>query len=193
LAVARIVVIVTAIAAVVLCAGCGGSGSKTTGTKSAGGLPVGGARQEVSARQGAFRTVVPFGFAYTPSASQYYAVGPTQLIGPGHEGEVINLVVIREPVVPGDANALAGRLARTLRRQRNVHNLLGPVALSVGGVPALAVDYGQSEGKKGEAHYRQIFVRHGKWVYIIQMGAPAAKEAAASGALEEVVNNWRWQ
>ena len=165
----------TTIAAVVVFTGCGGGSGKKTGTR------------VVSAKSRTFRTVVPLGgFTYNASQAQYAVEGN------GVRGGIL-LVVIREPVERvGGIDALARRSLRAARHERGIHQVSGPSALSVGGDPALAMDYSSRE-KAGESQLHQIFVRHGKWVYVIREAWPTVQQAAASGALEEVLSHWQWQ
>ena len=173
---------VTTIAAVVLLAGCGGG----SGNKSAGTVSSSGAREVVSARQGAFRTVVPLGYSYSPSVTQYRVAGP-------QEGGIYDVVLVtREPVRLGDMNTLAGRTLRAARRLPKAHQVSQLGGLSVDGEPAVAVDYVvPAEGR--ETHVRQVFVNHGQWVYVITASSVTTQYATNSGALDEVTGYWRWQ
>jgi hypothetical protein len=169
----------TTIAAVVLLSGCGGgSGGKSAGT-------VGGSRV-VSAREGAFRTVVPVGFHYSGSQTQFNTEGVGVNAG-------MALVVIREPVrVVGGIKASARRTLSGARHETGVHRLSGLTALSVGGEPALAEGYAGTEKGK-EWNFHQVLVRHGPWVYFIREAWSAGQHAAAVAALKEVLSNWQWQ
>jgi hypothetical protein len=174
----------TAIAVAVLFAGCGGgSTNKSAGTVSGSGSRV------VSAKSGKFRTVVPLGFSYiTGSQAQYQSSGPEEAKG----SPVVNLVVIREPAAQGDINAVARRTLSAVRHQPGVRAVSGPLPLSVGGQPALAVEYGVRE-KGEESHYRQVLVRHGPWVYYIREAWPARQASTAQSGFEELLSNWQWQ
>jgi hypothetical protein len=175
----------TTIAAVVLFAGCGGgspSGTRSPG-KTAGTSSVGG-RRVVSAKGGAFRTVVPSGFTFAPESTQYYASRPAE------GGRSNSLIVIREPLTAGDVNAVARRTLLALSHERYVHQVR-PSALSINGERALAVSYvTTTQGRQW--HVRQVFVGHGEWVYYIRMFSPG-QYALASGAFDELISNWQWQ
>jgi hypothetical protein len=172
----------TTIAAVVLVAGCGGG----SGKKSAGTVPVSGFSRMVSAKSGAFRTVVPIGFTRIVAAAQYQAAGPEE------DGVTTSLVVIREPVRDGDINAVASRTLSAVRHQPGAHDLSRPSALSVGGQPALALDYAVSETGR-EWDFRQVFVRYGAYVYYIRETSLPPQYAVALSAFEELLSNWQWQ
>ena len=184
------------IAAVILLAGCGGgSGTKSTGTPSVGGSPtgtssVGGSRQVVSAKEGAFRTVVPVGlYLQTGSEFSYYAT-----TGPQEHGAPTAVLVLHEPVPPGGINAFVRSTLRALKRQsRSARRLSGPFALRVGGEPALAVDYLQPEEGGKESRWRQVFVMHGESFYVIREYSSPAQHAVGLAALEEVLSHWQWQ
>ena len=176
----------TTIAALVLFTGCGG-GSGNTGHSAprARGLVGLGLARVVSAKQGAFRTVIPLGYSYNASETQYDIEGTGALDG-------ILVVVVREPAQLGDINAFARRLVASARRVPSIHRISRPSALSVGGEPALALDYVSRE-KSGASVVRSVFVRHGQFVYIIREGWPAAQRAPALAALEQILSNWQWQ
>lgn len=179
----RTVARLTTIAAVLVVTGCGAG----SGKKSVSGLTSrDGAGQEVTARQGAFRTVVPAGYAYTQSVTQYRVAAPG-------EGGIYNVVlVVREPVRLGDMNVLSHRTLSAAKRQPHIHVISPLRRVSVDGEPALAVDYVEpAEGR--ETHVREVFVNHGGWVYIIQASSTATQFATNSGALEETIAHWRWQ
>jgi hypothetical protein len=181
--VARSVARLTAIAAAVLFAGCGGgSTSKSSSGTGSVGRPV------VSAKSGAFRTVVPLGFTYIRSQAQYQSTGPEE----GKGVPTADLVVIREPVAQGDINAVARRTVRAVRHEPGARPPSGPLALSVGGQPALAVEYVVRENGE-ESHFRQVFVRHGGSVYYIRESWPLRQASAAQSGFEELLSNWQWQ
>ena len=165
------------LAAVLMFVGCGGGSGKKSVT-------AGGVSRVVSARQGAFRTVIPLGYTYSPGAAQYIAFGPQE------NGIYDSLVVIREPVRLGDINTLVRRELTAIRRQK-VHQLSRQRS-SVDGEPAIAIDYlAPAQGK--ETHLREVFASHGQWVYVIRTSAVTTQYATSLGALEEVINNWRWR
>jgi len=173
----------TTVAAVVLFAGCGGGSAN----KSAGSVSAGAVSRDVSAKEGGFRTLIPLGYTKSASETQYNAIGP-------QEGGIYDTVlVIHEPVRLGDINTLARRTLRVTRHQKRIHHVSQIHRLSVGGEPALAVDYYVSPGGgQGEAHLRQVFVSHGKWVYIIRASAVITQDAVSLRALDEVISNWQW-
>jgi hypothetical protein len=176
------------IAAVVLFTGCGGgSGNKGVGTKNSASTESVGGRQVVSAKDGTFSTVIPLGYTYSPSGPPQYEVR-----GPKEKGIVDTMIVIHEPVRRGDMNAYARRTLRAVRQQPGLHQLSQLRRLSVGGEPALAIDY-VLPALKTEAHISQVLIGHGEWVYIIRADAPTTGYATASGALEEVIGNWKWR
>jgi hypothetical protein len=174
------------IAALVLFSGCGGgSGNPGLSAPRARGLVGLGLSRVVSARQGAFRTVIPLGFSYNPYQAQYDIEGTGALAG-------TEVVAIRESVQLGDINAWVRRTVDATRRIPRIHRVSRPSALTVAGEPALALDYTARE-KGEESAYRQIFVRHGQFVYIIRGAWPAAQRAPASAALEQILSSWQWQ
>jgi hypothetical protein len=193
----------TTIAALVLFTGCGG-GSGNTGHSAprARGLVGLGLARVVSAKQGAFRTVIPLGYSYNASETQYDIEGTGALDG-------ILVVVVREPAQLGDINAFARRLVASARRVPSIHRISRPSALSVGGEPALALEYAAREkiaaagGRRPraaparpgweESALRSVFVRHGRFVYIIRAAWRPGQHAPASAALEQVLSNWQWQ
>jgi len=167
-AVARSVARLTTIAAVVLLAGCGGgSGNKSAGTESTAGAGSAAGSRLATARQGAFRTVVPVGFHHLSAQTQY------NVEGDGARGGIV-LLVIREPAALGGINAFARRVLSAARHEAGVHRLSGPTPLSVAGEPALRVGYAASE-KTGESNILQVLVRHRGWVYFIR-GANGAND-----------------
>jgi hypothetical protein len=170
----------TAIAAVVLFAGCGGGSAKKSAVSSSASAP-----RAVSATAGVFRTVVPLGFTTIDSKAQFYATGLDE------DKVVTSLVVIREPVRLGDVNAVARRTLRLRSHQRNTHQVSHPSPLTVGGEPALELDYVLTEGGR-EWHAREVFVRHRGFVYYIRDFSPG-QYALASTALEELLGSWQWQ
>ena len=186
----------TTIAALVLFSGCGGgSGNPRRSEPRARGLVGLGLSRVVSAKQGAFRTVIPLGFEYNPAQAQYDIEGSGALGGS-------QVVVVREPVQPGDINFFARRTAYFARRVPSIHRISRPSALIVGGAPALAMNYESREkavhGRNGGAPaevstVRTVFVRHGEFVYLIRGAWPAARRAPALAALEQILSNWQWQ
>ena len=176
----------TTIAALVLFSGCGGgSGNPRRSEPRARGLVGLGLSRVVSAKQGAFRTVIPPEFDYNPQQAQYDIEGTGALAG-------TVVVVVREPVELGDINFFARQTVHFARRVPSIHRISRTSALSVGGEPALALDYVSRE-KSGASVVRSVFVRHGQFVYIIREGWPAAQRAPALAALEQILSNWQWQ
>ena len=180
----------TTIAALVLFSGCGGgSGNPRRSEPRARGLVGLGLSRVVSAKQGAFRTVIPPEFNYNPHEAQYDIEGTRALAGTA-------VVVVREPVELGDINFFARQTVHFARRVPSIHRISRTSALSVGGEPALALDYTARErvrGKSEESTLRTVFVRHGQFVYLIRAGWPAARPAPALAALEQILSNWQWQ
>jgi hypothetical protein len=186
----------TTIAALVLFTGCGGgSGNPGHSAPRARGLVGLGLAREVSGKEGAFRTVIPLGFEYNPAQAQYDIEGSGALGGS-------QVVVVREPVQPGDINFFARRTASFARRVPSIHRISRPSALIVGGAPALAMNYESREkavhGRNGGAPaevstVRTVFVRHGEFVYIIRAAWGPAERAPTLAALEQVLSKWQWQ
>jgi hypothetical protein len=139
----------------------------------------------VSAKQGAFRTVIPPEFDYNPQQAQYDIEGTGALAGAA-------VVVVREPAQLGDINFFARQTVHFARRVPSIHRISRTSALSVGGEPALALDYAVRE-KSGAWTVRTVFVRHGQFVYLIREAWPAARRAPALAALEQILSNWQWQ
>ena len=102
------------------------------------------------------------------------------------------MLVLNEPVPPGGINAFVRSTLRALKRAPSAHHLSGPFALSVGGEPALAVDYLLPEEGGKESHWRQVFVRHGESVYVIREYSSPAQHAVGLAALEELLSHWHW-
>jgi hypothetical protein len=176
----------TAITAVVLFSGCGGgSGNPRHSEPRARGLVGLGLSRVVSAKQGAFRTVIPPEFNYNPHEAQYDIEGTRALAGTA-------VVVVREPVELGDINFFARQTVHFARRVPSIHRISRTSALSVGGEPALALEYAVRE-KSGESAVRTVFVRHGEFVYLIRGAWPAARRAPALAALEQILSSWQWQ
>ena len=186
----------TTIAALVLFTGCGG-GSGNTGHSAprARGLVGLGLARVVSAKQGAFRTVIPPEFDYNPEQAQYDVEGTGALAGTA-------VVVVKEPVRLGDIHFFARQTVHFARRVPSIHRISRPSALIVGGAPALAMNYESREkavhGRNGGAPaevstVRTVFVRHGRFVYLIREAWPAAQRARALAALEPILSNWQWQ
>jgi hypothetical protein len=199
----------TTIAALVLFTGCGGgSGNPGHSAPRARGLVGLGLAREVSAKEGAFRTVIPLGFEYNPSQGQYDIEGSGAVGGS-------QVAVVREPVQPEvlqvpvksllhikGINFYARRTAYFARRVPSIHRISRPSALIVGGAPALAMEYESREkrvvGKNGGAPaevstVRTVFVRHGEFVYIIRAAWQPGQRAPALAALEQVLSRWQWQ
>ena len=176
----------TTIAALVLFTGCGGgSGNPGHSAPRARGLVGLGLAREVSGKEGAFRTVIPPEFDYNPQQAQYDIEGTGALAG-------TVVVVVREPVQPGGINFYARRTAYFARRVPSIHRISRTSALSVGGEPALALEYAVRE-KSGESAVRTVFVRHGEFVYIIRAAWGPAERAPTLAALEQVLSKWQWQ
>ncbi|SRR6266566_1858050 len=175
----------TAFATLVLFAGCGGgSTNKSAGTKAQGG-PI-----PIPAKEGEFRTVIPRGYTNNPSVAQYWARGPE-----AEDGLAINLIVVRQAVPKAvDLKTFAdGTLGSFSHRAGRGSHL---EQLSVDGEPAVAADYfvtasGTLKGRK--THVRQVWVKHGPWVFFIRDIAPPVQYAASLGALGEVLAKWHWQ
>ena len=171
---------------VVVCA-CGNTfktGSTKKGTRSV--LPAG--PTPIVSKEGEFRTVIPRGYTNNPSAAQYWANGPAE------GGFLASVIVVRKGVsTQVGISTYIHRLMRFLRPliQRPSH--LEP--LRVSGEPALAMDYfvtatGSLKGKV--THVRQVFVKHGPWVFFIRDIALPAQYAASLPALDEVLVSWHW-
>ena len=176
----------TTIAALVLFSGCGGgSGNPRHSEPRARGLVGLGLSRVVSAKQGAFRTVIPPEFDYNPQQAQYDIEGTGALAG-------TVVVVVKEPVRLGDIHFFARQTVHFARRVPSIHRISRTSALSVGGEPALALDYAVRE-KSGAWTVRTVFVRHGRFVYLIREAWPAAQRARALAALEPILSNWQWQ
>ena len=95
-------------------------------------------------------------------------------------------------VWPVDFYFFAWSHVRILRSAPSFRSPSGPLALSVGGQPALAVEYGVRE-KGEESHFRQVFVRYRGWVYYIRETWPPKQASTAQSGFEELLNNWQWQ
>jgi hypothetical protein len=170
----------TIAAAIVLLAGCGGGSHKSST------VTVGGGPQTVPATGKTFSTVVPLGFTYISSKAQYYAVGAEE------NGHTTNLVVIHEPARLGDINTIARHFVSAYHKKFPGGRISGPTALTVGGEPALKLDFLENEGRE-HWHGREVFVRHGEWVYYIRDFSPVAQDATAGPALEELIGAWKWK
>jgi hypothetical protein len=136
----------------------------------------------VTAKQGAFRTVIPPEFDYNPEQAQYDIEGTGALAG-------TVVVVVKEPVRLGDIHFFARQTVHFARRVPSIHRISRTSALSVGGEPALALDYAARE-KSGAW---TVFVRHGQFVYLIREAWHPAQRAPALAALEPILSNWQWQ
>jgi hypothetical protein len=89
----------------------------------------------VSAKEGTFRTVVPVGYTYSQSVTQYRVSGPK-------EGGIYDVVlVVREPLPLCDMNVLAHQTLHAAMHQPHTHASSHPARASEDGEPALAVDY----------------------------------------------------
>jgi hypothetical protein len=176
----------TTIAALVLFSGCGGgSGNPRRSEPRARGLVGLGLSRVVSAKQGAFRTVIPPEFDYNSHEAQYDIEGTGALVGTA-------VVVVREPAALGDINFFARQTVHFARRVPSIHRISRTSALSVGGEPALALDYAVRE-KSGGSTLRTVFVRHGEFVYLIREYWRHGQRAPALAALEQILSNWQWQ
>jgi hypothetical protein len=177
-----------ALAVVMLFAGCGG-GSSTKSTKSAQTVSGSGTSREVSAKEGEFRSIIPAAYENaSETGGQYWARGPEE------NGFRTSVIVVREHARKDDINSFARRTVRVMRRV--AHRVSPLEALSVDGVPALAVDYtatsgGAAQGK--EMHVRQVMVKHGAWIFLIRDFALPKQYPASLEALDEVIHNWHWQ
>jgi hypothetical protein len=90
-----------------------------------------------------------------------------------------------------DIKTVARRTLRSVSHERGVHRLSHLLTLSVDGEPALAVAYLlKAEGK--EWNVRQVFVRHGEWIYYIQVFLPPHSQLTSS-TVDELLHNWHWQ
>jgi hypothetical protein len=167
------------VAMLLLFAGCGG-GSSSKSAKTVNSL--GGTSREVTAKEGEFHTVIPQAYEHAAEAPvQYWARGPEE------NGFRTSVIVVREAVRKGDINAYARRIVRAARRAaRRISPLQ---ALSVDGVPALAVEY----VTEGTQRVRQVMVKHGSWVFLIRDFALPKQYPASLEALDEVIRNWHWQ
>jgi hypothetical protein len=170
--------------ALMLVAGCGGgSANKTTGTQ-APSAKTGGI---VSAKEGAFRTVIPPTYRQTDSPAQYYVVGTEE------DGFAPSLVVVREKA-RGGISALARDRRRTYRTF--LHRVSRLEASSVDGNPAFALGYttkGTGTQKGKEFSVRQVLVKNGQWLYIISAISLPTQAAASRSSLNEVIQDWHWQ
>jgi len=181
--VTRPAAILITLATLMLVAGCGGGSTK----KRAGSVLQVGPRPIVS-KEGEFRTVIPRGYTNYPSVAQYWANGPQE------DGFVASVIVIRKGVSREvGISTYVHRLMRFLRPLIRRASHLEP--LSVNGEPALAMDYfvtatGSLKGKV--THVRQVFVKHGAWVFFIRDITLPAQYAASLPALDEVLRNWHW-
>jgi hypothetical protein len=181
---ARGVVRLMTITAVVLFAGCGGSSNKSART-----LSVGGGSREVIAKEGEFRTVIPPAYALYPSAAQYWVRGPEE------QGFVTSLIVVREPVrKTADITTLARRVRTVITHVARRVSHLEP--LSVDGIPAFGVDYlvtGGGTAKGKVTHVRQVLAKHGRWLYFIRDITLPTQYATSLEALDEVIRAWHWR
>ena len=100
------------IATAAMLAGCGGASStKTASTKTAITRSQStGSGHVVTAKSGAFSTIVPQGYTYAPTAAQYVVTG-------SEAGEgVPTIAVVRQPSSAGDVATVARQTLRALRR-----------------------------------------------------------------------------
>jgi hypothetical protein len=173
------------LATVAMLASCGGGSSNTTATTRSEGA---GSGQVVYAKERGFSTVVPRGYAYKPGVAQY-AVSADE--AGGHETV---LDVVHQPAGEGDISTVARRVLGALRNPTNRPKHISPLrSLSVAGEPALAVDYVPTPARHvPPQHVLLVFVRHGEWVYTIQVVASPAGYPAAYEAFEGLTRNWRW-
>jgi hypothetical protein len=183
---------------------CGGGSSSAPGTTSStGGAPAStaaagdtgaapsGARVIV-ARHGGFRTVLPSGFRRKGSRG-----GDVELRVTLHSdgGRPTNLTVYRAAAHTSDLHAITtGALRRLAQRPASLPKAQGlsPLqSLQVDGHPALSVDYKVVGPIPSE--WRQVFVLDHGFVYEISDSAAPTRFAASLIALEELIQNWRWQ
>jgi len=174
------------ITGVLVFAGCGGGSSrKSSGTSSAGpGSPA-----VVSAKHGGFSTIIPRGYVPEESTAEYWATGP-------RTGEsATTLLVLRKPAQEGDIRTVARKTQRAARRVLKAIHISPLRPLSVGGEPALSLDYVVKPSRKETRfaqHVTLVFVRHGEWVYFIRDFAPPTIYPAAASTLGEVIREWHW-
>jgi hypothetical protein len=172
------------IAAVIMCAGCGGGSTKKSAAP-----PIQVGPRPIVAKGGEFRTIIPRGYANYPSVAQFWATGPVEY------GFSTGVIVVREPASREvDISTIERRLLRGFRPStRRASHIQW---LSVNGQQAFSVDYlvtatGTLAGKV--THVRQVLVKHGAWVFFIRDIALPAQYPASLSALDEVLRNWRWQ
>jgi hypothetical protein len=175
------------IAAAAIFAGCGGgSSTKTAITSTAPGGLV-GSGQLVTAKNGAFSTVVPAAYTYTPTAAQFVTRGPEE----GGSAPVI--AVIRQPASEGDVATVARETLRAVKRPPKPAQQASALrSSSVAGEVASAFDYVVAGAPGHSQHVIIVLVRHREWVYSVRAASSSTQYQALNRALEEVIGKWRW-
>jgi hypothetical protein len=151
---------------------------------------------EVVALHAGFRTVIPHGYSNGLSVGSAETSGiEYRAIGPRVGGKAVNLIVFRASAGNNDLAALARRAMRQLAQRPAFlpkPRRLSPLQkLSIGGEPALALDYQLVARRTSDR--RQLFVIHGGWAYEISDAAAPGQYGASLHALDKVISNWRWQ
>jgi hypothetical protein len=105
------------------------------------------------------------------------------------------VITVFRGVAHGSVHAVA---TAAVKRLSELSSLLPPARdvsalkpLEVDGQSALYVDYRVGTRKPEER--RQVFVIDGEWTYEISLSATPANFASSLGALEEVIDGWRWR
>jgi hypothetical protein len=141
-----------------------------------------------------FVAAIPAGFRNATASTKG---GPINILylamGPRTGGLTTNINVIRASSAGStDINAIVRTELKGLRLVLpDARRISTPEPVTVGGEPALAVDYLNGPATR-RLHLRQVFVEHRGWTYVITYTASSTAYAASMPALAQVMSSWRW-
>jgi hypothetical protein len=149
----------------------------------------------VTSVSGAFTIVVPRGFHNDTAAFAGGAIRIELLVaGPTDKGFAVNINVVRERTGTLSLGTVVHGAMIELKRVSRATDFSTVQDLTVGGAPARAFGYHAPLGATRILHYRQAYVIHDGWGYVVTYSAlPGAQYKASFSALNEALASWEWR
>jgi hypothetical protein len=149
----------------------------------------------VTANSGAFTIVVPRGFRNDTAAFAGSAIRVDLfVVGPRAHRFSVNINVVRERTGALSLSKVVQASVTELKRVSGATDFSTAQDLTVAGAPARAFGYRASFATARVLHYRQVYVIHDGWGYVITYSAlPGAQYDESVSALSATLESWEWR
>lgn len=153
------------------------------------------ATARVTSTSGAFTIVVPRGFRNDTAAFSGAAIRVDLfVVGPRAHGFAVNINVVRERTGALSLAAVVHASVVELKRVSGATDFSTVQDLTVAGAPARAFGYRASFATTKALQYRQAYVVHDGWGYVVTFSAlPGTQYDESVSALSESLESWEWR